>query len=210
MRALRRQLVMVASDSRAGVVRTQRESLAGVEQFGGSVRQVLVVDREKAESSRVFDPLLTCPSAPPEVDVERLYFDHGHRLRALAASVTFDRDVADEITHDAFAALASRCGEVRDPVAYLRRSVINLSISHVRRRNRARYLPVRRIEHTTIPEIDDVWDVLADLSPRQRAVIVLRFYEDQTYEQIAATLDMPTGSVKSTLHRALSTLEERL
>ena len=187
-----------------------RGFLARVEQLAGSDRQVLVVDSERTDSSVVCDPLLACSHAPQEVDVEQLYVDHSSRLRALAGSVTFDRAVADEIIHDAFAALAARSGDVREPVAYLQRSVINLAITHVRRRKRERGLPVRRIEHTTIPEIDNVWDVLADLSPRQRAVIVLRFYEDQTYEQIAATLEIPIGSVKSTLHRALSTLEGRL
>lgn len=169
------------------------------------------MENERADRAGAGDPLLTYASAEPrEVDVERLYIDHGRRLRALAASVTFDRAVADEITHDAFAALTARAADVRDPIAYLQRSVVNLSISHVRRRKRARELPVRRVEHTSIPEIDGVWDVLAGLGARQRAVIVLRFYEDQTYEQIAATLGIPIGSVKSTLHRALTNLEERL
>lgn len=158
----------------------------------------------------MIDPLLPTPSALDEVDVERLYVTHGRRLRALAVSVTFDRSVADEIIQDAFAALTSRRDVVHDPVAYLQRSVINLAISHVRRRNRARILPAQRLEHTTIPEVDDVWDALAELTPRQRAVVVLRFYEDQSYDQIALTLDIPIGSVKSTLHRALSALKERL
>lgn len=181
-----------------------------MEQSVSPERQVLNVDRERLVSSARLDPLLPVRAVPREVDVERLYAGHSRRLRALAASVTFDRDAADEIVHDAFAALTSHAAAVRDPVAYLQRSVINLSIDHVRRRDRARRVPLRRIEHTTIPEVDDVWDGLAGLAPRQRAVVVLRFYEDQTYEQIAATLDMPIGSVKSTLHRALTTLEELL
>lgn len=181
-----------------------------MEQSARLNRQVVAVDIDRTDHSGAGDPLLMCSSAPTDVDVEQLYKDHRHSLRALAAAVTFDRAVADEIAQDAFAALAARSGDVRDPVAYLRRCVINLAISHVRRRTRARGLPTQRIEHTTIPEVDDVWDVLAGLKPRHRAVIVLRFYEDQTYEQIAATLEIPVGSVKSSLHRALSILEERL
>jgi len=96
------------------------------------------------------------------------------------------------------------------PVGYLQRSVINLSITHVRRRTRARRLPTRRIDPAMNSEIDSMWGVLEQLSARQRAVVVLRFYEDQTYEQIASTLGMSVGSVKSTLHRALSALKEQL
>jgi RNA polymerase sigma factor (sigma-70 family) len=154
--------------------------------------------------------LLTPACAPARHDLEQIYTTHSRRLRALAASVTFDRAVADEIVHDAFVALTARCAHVENPVAYLQRSVINLAISHLRRRDRARVLPVHRVEHTAIPEVDAVWDVLAGLSARQRAVVVLRFYEDLSYDQIAVVLDIPMGSVKSTLHRALSTLKDQL
>lgn len=156
------------------------------------------------------DPLLMPLRATPAHDLERLYVDHHRRLRSLAASITFDRSVADEIVHDAFAALAPRLPEVRNHEAYLQRSVVNLAISHVRRRERARRLPVHRVEHTSIPEVDGVWDALATLSARQRAVVVLRFYEDLSYDHIAEVLGVPIGSVKSTLHRALAALEEQL
>ena len=181
-----------------------------VEQSEGLVRQVWDSGARSHGELRGGDPLLTCAPVQESSDVEQLYVENRGRLRGLAASVTFDRAVADEITHDAFVALTARRDQVADPVAYLQRSVVNLAISHVRRRNRARQLPVRPIEHTTIPEVDDVWGVLGELNARQRAVIVLRFYEDLTYEQIAATLGIPIGSVKSSLHRALTNLEERL
>ena len=48
------------------------------------------------------------------------------------------------------------------------------------------------------------------LPPKQRAVVALRFWQDMTIEAIADTLGWPTGSVKSTLHRALKRLEEEL
>lgn len=156
------------------------------------------------------DPLLVSPPAVSVPDLELLYVAHHRRLRSLAASITFDRSVADEIVHDAFAALTPRLSGVRDPEAYLQRSVVNLAISHVRRRERARRLPVHRVEHTSIPEVDGVWDALATLSARQRAVVVLRFYEDLSYDRIAEVLGVPIGSVKSTLHRALAALEDQL
>lgn len=168
------------------------------------------MDEIAGESLGMRDPLLVGAPTPDDADVEQLYVDHHRRLRGLAAAVTFDQSVADEIAQDAFAKLIEIGPGVRNPVGYLQRSVINLSITHVRRRTRARCLPTRRIEPAMNSEIDSMWGVLEQLSARQRAVVVLRFYEDQTYEQIASTLDMPVGSVKSTLHRALSALKEQL
>lgn len=96
------------------------------------------------------------------------------------------------------------------PVAYLQRSVINLSINVVRRRRRFDGLPKRRDPIVEPAAVDEVWAVIAGLTPRQRAVVVLRFYEDQSIEQIAELLDLPVGPVKSTLHRALAALKEQL
>jgi DNA-directed RNA polymerase specialized sigma24 family protein len=96
------------------------------------------------------DPLLVVRSATPAPDLEGLYVAHHRRLRSLAASITFDRSIADEIVHDAFAALTPRLTGVRDAEAYLQRSVVNLAITHVRRRELARRLPAHRVEHTSI------------------------------------------------------------
>ena len=51
-----------------------------------------------------------------------------------------------------------------------------------------------------------MWRALGDLPPRQRAVVVLRFYEDLTERDIAEALGCAVGTVKSQLSRALSTL----
>ena len=63
---------------------------------------------------------------------------------------------------------------------------------------------------TGVPELDETWRELRKLPPSQRAVIVLRFYEDMPLAEIAEQLGMPLGTVKSTLHRALSKLKETL
>jgi RNA polymerase sigma factor (sigma-70 family) len=139
-----------------------------------------------------------------------LYDAHVRRLRGLAAAITFDPSTADEIVQDAYAGLIARGDRVERPVAYLQRSVINLSINAVRRRRRFDGLPKRRDPIVEPTAVDEVWAVIARLTPRQRAVVVLRFYEDQSIEQIAELLDLPLGTVKSTLHRALAALKEQL
>ena len=157
------------------------------------------------------DPLLSSTYAiRSDGLIEQVYEANFERLCALSAAITLDRSIGAEIVHDAFAGLAGRIEHVDEPVPYLQRSVINLSIRAIRRRERARRLPVRPVGHQVSPEIDEMWEVVCRLPARLRAVVVLRFWEDLSYEQIADVLDIPLGTVQSRLHRALTTLREEI
>ena len=85
------------------------------------------------------DPLLARPpsSGSDAVDIDALFRDHRVRLKRLAAAITFDRLLAEEVVQDAFLGLQRRSRDVADPVGYLQRSVVNLSISVLRRRRTA-------------------------------------------------------------------------
>lgn len=175
----------------------------------GSGDQVVCTDGVERGLATGDDPLLSSTrSTSSQVVIEEIYRDNFDRLCRLSAAITLDRSVGPEIVHDAFAGLVGRFGEVRAPVAYLQRSVVNLSVRIIQRRERARQLPVALVGHQVSPEIDEMWDVVCRLSPRHRAVVILRFWEDLSYEQIAAVLDIPVGTVQSSLHRALSKLRE--
>lgn len=70
---------------------------------------------------------------------------------------------------------------------------------------------VNGIEATTEPtEIEDLWEKLGQLSEKQRAVVILRFYAELPYAEIAEVLDIPLGTVKSRLDLALKTLRRTL
>lgn len=155
------------------------------------------------------DPLLP-RSAAPAPDVEALYRAHRARLTNLAAAITLDRSLAEGVMHDAFVGLQRRGADVRDPVGYLQRSVVNLSISVLRRRRVASGAPMPVAAVSVNPEIDETWAAVAALPPRERAVVVLRYWLDLSEADIAASLDWPNGTVKSTLHRALQRLKKEL
>jgi RNA polymerase sigma factor (sigma-70 family) len=157
------------------------------------------------------DPLLHGPLVVhSDVDIAALYVEHRRRLLGVAAAITLDRNFAEEIVQDAFAGLQRHADRVDNPIAYLHRSIVNLSLKQISRRQvAARHPAVPELPAST-PEIDETWKSVLDLPGKERAVVVLRFWQDMTIDAIAETLGWPSGSVKSTLHRALKHLREEL
>lgn len=126
--------------------------------------------------------------------------------RLLAGSQEQGEDLAQE----AIAALL-RQGSIEAPRAYLRRSMVNLSINQSRKSARERsYLARTSAPIVDPPEVDDVWPLLVSLPARQRAVVVLRYYEDLSEVDIAAVLGCRPGTVKSLAARALNRLRQEL
>ena len=130
-------------------------------------------------------------------------------LIRLGFLLTGSREQAEDVVQSAFAALHQRWHDVDNPPAYLRRAVINLAHDTHRRRFRERLLAVHD-RTTEIPEIDETWHHIKSLPPNQRAVVVLRYYEDLPLGDIAALLDRPAATVRSDLRRALDKLRKVL
>lgn len=148
-----------------------------------------------------------------------LYEIHGPHALRLAYVLTGDREVAQDLVQDAFVRLAGRFADLRDPKAfhsYLLKTIVNLANMHFRRRRIERtYIDSRRPERRDerLPDIEGYEEIRAALmkiSSRQRAAIVLRFYEDLTEAQTAEVLGCATGTVKSLVHRGLQTLRTEI
>ena len=144
----------------------------------------------------------------PRAAIEDVYRDERLGLIRLAFLLTGARDQAEDIVQSAFEAAQPRWDELDDPRAFLRRVVVNRAQDLHRRRYRPRPRPERPV--TQIPELDETWAELRRLPDRQRAVVVLRFYEDLPLTDIARLLDRPEGTVRSDLHRALAQLRRTL
>lgn len=160
--------------------------------------------------SRWVDPLLARRQPAIAIDVDALYRLHRTRLTRLAAAITLDHSLAEEVVQDAFTGLHRNRAEVENPEAYLQRSVVNLGIKLLRRRAVAGRHPLPVAPVTDNPEVDETWALVCRLPARQRAVVALRYWSDLSEADIAATLGWPAGTVKSTLHRALARLKEEL
>jgi len=145
-------------------------------------------------------------------DLADLFRTHRNRLVRLAFAITLDAAVAEEMVQDAFVGLQRNAARIDNPVGYLQRSVVNLSVSVIRRRRLIELKPLLTVVEamTSSPEIDEMWAKVVRLPAKQRAVVVLRFWEDMSLAEIARVLRRPTGSVKSTLHRAIQSLKEEL
>ena len=129
------------------------------------------------------------------------------RLASLILGSTF---AADDVVQDAFARLLGRFGRVTNPAGWLRVAVVNGCRNEHRRlrvsRRHAQGLDtVGPVAPDTTPELIGL---LRHLPTRQRAVVVLRFYEDLPEAEIARLMRIRVGTVKSTLHRALARLRK--
>jgi RNA polymerase sigma factor (sigma-70 family) len=143
-------------------------------------------------------------------DIEALYRAHRERLVGLAAAITLNPNTAEDVVHDAFVGLQRHRGGVTMPLAYLRRSVVNLSVSRLRRQRVTGGTAALPNVALDSPEGNDIWHVVVKLPAKQRAVVVLRYWEDMKVGDIAEVLGTAEGSVKSSLHRALARLRKEL
>jgi RNA polymerase sigma-70 factor (sigma-E family) len=158
----------------------------------------------------------------PTSEIAELYRRHRLNLVRLATLLTDDRSLAEELVHDAFAILQERWSRLADPAAaigYLRTTVIN-SVRTVQRRQVMARRHLRVGEPEALPDADfalliaeehqQVVVAMRTLPPRQREVLVLRYWSEMSEVEIAHALGVSRGTVKSTASRALDAIEKLL
>ena len=159
--------------------------------------------------------------AEPKGELADLYVRHVPSANRLAFLLTGDRSHAEDLVHDAFVRCVGRFGHLRAHEAfdaYLRRTIVNLHTSRLRRvRVERAYLSKEAGRGASgrstsgLPDVagrEDMWRRLQTLPPRQRAVLVLRYYEDLSERETADALRCSVAAVKSLTARATSALRE--
>ena len=144
----------------------------------------------------------------------------GAALKRHAFLLCGDDAQADDLVQEALIRAFSRPLRVQRPgatEAYLRVIIVNLFIDSARRHSRwSRVAPLLRAADVTPDPADQVSDrdailtALRSLSPRQRACVVLRYYEDLPVADVAAVLGVAEGAVKRYLSDAMSRMAVRL
>jgi RNA polymerase sigma-70 factor (sigma-E family) len=138
---------------------------------------------------------------------------NGATLLHAARLLTGDHQHGEDLVQTTLTKVYLKWDRLESPLAYARRALVTAHIDSTRRR----WWGERPTE--TLPEVvsggdvtgasderDELRRLLAELGPRERAVIVLRYYCDLSEHDTAATLGMPVGTVKSTCSRALARL----
>ena len=145
-------------------------------------------------------------------------------LLRFAYLLTGDHDLAEDLLQNSLIKVYLSWDRIRDRAAleaYTRTVMTRTQVAWWRRPARREVLGVEPTERAVrdhlnvredvpVDERDELWLLLATLGPRQRAVLVLRFYEDLSEAEIARVLDCSTGTVKSQLSRELARLRERM
>lgn len=150
-----------------------------------------------------------------------LHREHYRSLVKLASLLIDDRATCEEIVQDAFVSVFRSSARVRDESklpAYLRSAVLNGSRSHLRKQQvRSRFRVVRpddaasaEVSVLASDEQRAVLEALRTLPDRQRDVLVLRYWLDLAEAEIATTLGIGAGTVKTHARRGLESLSKKL
>jgi RNA polymerase sigma-70 factor (sigma-E family) len=139
----------------------------------------------------------------------------GPRLHRAALLLTGDHHLTEDLTQATYAKVYAswrRVSRADDPFAYARRTLLNTYLSH-RRLRRSSELPSDPTQGPEIPapELDpttrlDLLDALATLPPHDRAVLVLRYWEDRSVADTAHDLGLTETAVRTRARRALHRL----
>lgn len=187
---------------------------------------------EQETDQRLVASLLGDDPGARDAALAALFDRHQRRVYNVAVRVLGDRDAAQDVVQEIFLTLARRVRTWRGDAAFsswLYRATVNRAIDRRRREGRraAASLDDMAVDLETAslpgrPDTDEshageraeaaqqVQRALLRLSPKLRAVAVLRYVEGLTYEQLAEVLDCSIGTVKSRLNRAHQALQDLL
>ena len=171
------------------------------------------------ESTDLLDEQLEKARRGERAALTLLVRTHQRSVYSLALRMLGTRDLAEDLTQEVFMQMNGNISAIdsnRHLGFWLRQVTTNRAIDQLRRRARVQMTPLD--EETQLLSTEEVSDpllhrhlqeLLADLSPPARAVLLLRYQEDLDPLEIARTLDMPVNTVKSHLKRSLESMREK-
>jgi RNA polymerase sigma-70 factor (ECF subfamily) len=164
---------------------------------------------------------VTASFSPDDLRFRNLMLEHQSMVFSIALRILGDRSAAEEAAQDVFLELHAKLGELASDdhiLHWLRRVTVHRAIDQVRRRQRR---PEVQMDWNELPDMaggamqDDqplsqqLQQLVGSLPPVPRSVLVLRYQEDMSPDEIGGVLDMPVATVKSHLQRSLRLLREK-
>jgi len=150
------------------------------------------------------------PPASGEIEFEPTFLDLYRELQLpmvrLAWALTGSETLAQDLVHDVFIKTHAQWHRIDHPRSYLRQAVVNACRSASRRAKRERTAEKFIVIEEVHLDADEMFDALSALPYRQRAALVLQFYEGLPQAEIAKLLRCREGTVASLVHRGLAQL----
>lgn len=158
---------------------------------------------------------------PADYDLGMLYGSHRLTLVRLAYLLVGDQATAEDVVQDAFAAVHRKWHALDDgsrALSYIRKTVVNRARSVLRRRRVTDALRPEPRNSALSAEDAVLLDqehrrllaAVRELAPRQKEILVLRYWSGLSEAEIAETMGISRGAVKSMAHRSLARLRQRL
>jgi RNA polymerase sigma-70 factor, ECF subfamily len=140
-------------------------------------------------------------------DLEALYRQHGAAVwRAVYAFAGGRRDIADDAVAEAFAQAIAYRARIRDPLPWLYRVAFRTATRELRRRPHDAQEDTGQVDDYRAVELAVITNALAQLPPKQRAVLFLHYHADLPVRDIARLTGSSVPAVKVTLHRGRARL----
>ncbi|MEO6987742.1 MAG: sigma-70 family RNA polymerase sigma factor [Aquihabitans sp.] len=170
-------------------------------------------DAGTGSSSAVTDDIVDGTDRTADLGaLEALYRDRYAPSVRLAHLMIGNRARAEELAQDAFVRVLPKIGTVDNPAGFLRTVLVNLCRDEGRHRAVVARHPQRPPDHAPPPGLpaatSAVWLALQELPANQRDALALRFYADAPTDEIAKLLGVRPATVRSLVHRGLTTLKE--
>jgi RNA polymerase sigma-70 factor (ECF subfamily) len=153
---------------------------------------------------------LVTPRAEAEHDFDALFRAHASQVyRTLYAFTAGRRGIAEEATAEAFARAVAHAKRIRDPLAWIYRTAFRVAAAELKHER-------REPPEAEDPRADDrpglvpLVDALRELSPNQRAAVVLRYEADLPVDEVARRMGINAATVRVHLHRGRTRLREIL
>ena len=157
-----------------------------------------------------------------DADYEQAVATFYEALYAFGYSLAGNADDAGELTQETYCRLLTKGGQLRDPSkvkSWLFTTLYRVFLGWKDRRARLPHFEISSVEgelpvitpaHVDVLENDAIRDSLLELEEHYRLPLMLFYFNDHSYEEIAGILDVPVGTVMSRLSRAKGLLRERL
>ena len=143
-------------------------------------------------------------------DLEAIYRRHGDRLWRALVLATGDPEVANDALAEAFAQVIRRGGEIRDPLAWVRKAAFAIAAGELARARRTSSPLPDELAEPVPDEFLDLWNALSTLTPHQRQAVVLADYAGWSHREIAAALVSTPSAIGVHVYRARRKLRTAL